>query len=75
MSGRTLKHGDTIRTPEGEVGRVLRRSRQLFVDPFEYRRYDLDGEGDVLIYAVLLESGEMRHYSFEALAASNNPSA
>ena len=73
MTGRTLKHGDTVRTPDGQNGRILRRSPYSIVRWLDYAYYDLDRKRDVIVYTVLLDSGEVRAYSFDALAAANNP--
>lgn len=56
------------------MGRVLRRSKTIF-QWLDYTRYDLDGEADVIVYTILLDDGEVRLYSYAALAATNNPPA
>lgn len=73
MTGRVLKQGDTVRTPGGQIGRVIKRSNNALFEWPEHTRFDLDGDVDVLVYNVPLESGEVRQYSFEALAVLNNP--
>lgn len=67
MTGRTLAVGDVVRTPAGESGRIIRRSANALTVPLEYERFDLDGKADLIVYSVLLQSGEVRKYSFDAL--------
>lgn len=67
MTERTLAVGDAVRTRTGERGRIIKRSANAFTTPREYERYDLDGTGDLTVYTVLLDNGEVRKYSFDAL--------
>lgn len=65
--------GDSVRTPGGEVGRVLKRTKHPLFEWPEHARYDLDREADVLVYTVLLDSGEVRQYSFRRLGSGEQP--
>jgi hypothetical protein len=74
MGGRELHIGERVRTMSGETGRVVRSSADAMGriwPPLEYRRYDLDGESDFVALSVLMESGEIREYNYEALVRSD----
>jgi len=73
MVERTLRVGDSVLTPDGTVGRIVRPTPQFgFYKDREFRSFDLDTEAEVAIYYVLLESGELRHYRFEALSLAES---
>jgi hypothetical protein len=67
MTERIPAVGDVVSTPIGERGRIIRPASTTFTAPLEYKHYDLEGEGDLIVYTVLLDGGEVRMYSFEAL--------
>lgn len=69
MVERTLRVGDSVRTLDGAVGRIVRPTPQFeMYKEMEYRSFDLDTRAEVAIYYVLLESGELRRYRFEVLS-------
>ncbi len=64
-----MRTGDYVRTSDGLNGRIVRPTPQLTMyKDREYRSFDLDSEAELAIYYVLIDSGELRRYRFEALS-------
>lgn len=66
---RTLRRGDPVLTPAGP-GRIAKPQNGLYVKVQEYRSF-FAGGSPVSVYSVLLDDGELRYYSYEALARLN----
>lgn len=67
MGLRTLRLGETVRTRGGEMGRIIKPAGNGWFNWREYRRFDLEGKADLVVYTLLLQSGEVRQFSFDAL--------
>lgn len=67
MGSRTLRLGETVRTRSGETGRIIKPTGNAFFYWREYRLFDLNEKADVIVYTLLLESGEVRQFTFDAL--------
>lgn len=61
--------GDTIRTPEGKVGRIA--APQSNGGRFDYYRLSA-GEMNIAIYTVILEGGKVERWTEAALADAND---
>lgn len=56
--------GQVVTTPEGKIGQIARPQSG---SRFDY--YDLsDGEMNIAVYAVMLDSGKVEHWTEDALA-------
>lgn len=69
MATRNLRLGETVRTRNGEIGRIVRPVGNGLFKWREYRRFDLDGAGDLVVYTLLMDNGEVRQFRFDALDA------
>ncbi|MFP7761854.1 hypothetical protein [Marisediminicola sp. LYQ85] len=67
MESRTLRLGETVRTRDGEVGRIIKPTGNGLFTWREYRLFDLEGKADLVVYTLLLQSGEVRQFSFDAI--------
>ncbi|MFE4726134.1 hypothetical protein [Microbacterium sp. NPDC056736] len=62
--------GQTVRTPDGQIGEIVKPATNGgSAGSQQYTRSD--EREIVLIYAVLTEEGELRHFSYAALSKSN----
>lgn len=67
MATRTLRLGETVRTRTWETGRIIKPTGNALIKWREYRRFDLDRTGDLAVYTLLLDDGEVRQFAFDAL--------
>ena len=75
-AGRRFDVGETVRTPDGKLGRIVRPT-PVAVVPYglaaqrEFQYYSMDDKADVVVYTVLVEGGELRYFTFDALIESS----